>query len=476
MHRIKQVPAPGEIAAKVRKKIRKFPFRQLKFGLPVTGKILFLSYFHLLNRLEKYMNPSLTKHLTRMRRLLAGAGILSLLLPPAAFCQPQTIDLLLKGGHVFDPKNGIDTVMDLAISGGKILRVAPEIAAQGAQKVVNVAGLYVVPGLIDLHTHVFVGSRPGQFADGINSLSPDDFTLRAGITTVVDAGTSGWRNFPQFKAQVIDHAKTRILAFLNIAGDGMSGNPAQQNLADMDADATASRVAQYPDIIVGIKIGHYEGEAWAPFDRALAAGRTAAVPLLVECHLPQYSLRDQLDRMRPGDIITHAYEQIDERAPVIDESGQLLPFVKEAQERGIRFDLGHGGAGFWFSQAIPALEQGLWPYTFGTDMHRFSVNAGMKDMLNVMSKYLAMGMPLNEVLLRGSWHPAQAIGRQDLGNLSEGAVADIAVLRLREGDFGFVDAGGNRIAGDRKFEAELTIRAGRVAWDLNGLAAKAFQK
>lgn len=405
------------------------------------------------------------------RRLLLASYLAA-----AASLPAQPIDLLLKNGHVFDPKNGIDAVMDVAVADGRIARVAPGIAADSARQVIDATGLYVCPGLIDIHTHVFVGSNPGVFADGIYSLSPDDFSFRAGITTVVDAGTSGWRNFPRFKSQVIDQSKTRILAHLNIAGGGMSGNPTQQELADMDAAKTAETAGQYPDLIVGIKIGHYEGPEWAPFDRALAAAERAGVPLFVECHLPQYTLEEQLARMRPGDIITHSFEQVSERMPVVDEAGRVRPFVLAAKERGILFDLGHGGAGFWFSQAVPALEQGLWPYSFGTDLHRFSMNAGMKDMLNVMSKYLNMGMPLEEVLLRGTWNPAKAIRREDLGNLDEGAVADIAVLRLTSGHFGYVDAAGNRIDGDRKLVAELTLRAGKVVWDLNGLAAKAFER
>ncbi len=148
----------------------------------------------------------------------------------------------------------------------------------------------------------------------------------------------------------------------------------------------------------------------------------------------------------------------------------------QAKERGIFFDVGHGGAGFWFDQAVPAFEQGLWPNSFGTDLHRFSMNAGMKDMLNLMSKFLNMGMPLKDVFLRGSWNPAKAIKREDLGNLDVGAVADIAILGLKTGDFGFVDAAGNRIKGNRKLEAELTIREGKVVWDLNGLAATDFVK
>jgi dihydroorotase len=192
----------------------------------------------------------------------------------------------------------------------------------------------------------------------------------------------------------------------------------------------------------------------------------------VECHLPQFSLEDQLKKMRPGDIITHSFEKIDERMPIVDEQGNLRPFVLEAKKRGVLFDLGHGGAGFWYSVAIPAMKQGLPPNTFGTDLHRFSINAGMKDMLNVMSKYLAMGMNLNDVIQTATWNAAKAIKHEELGNLSEGSVADIAVIRIRDGKFGFVDAGGNAIEGKQKFEAELTLREGKVVWDLNGISAK----
>ncbi len=388
----------------------------------------------------------------------------------------QSIELLLKNGHVIDPANNINAKMDVAISGGKVVKVAPTIAAADAKQVIDVNGFYVCPGLIDVHTHVFVGSKPETFADGSLSISPDDITLKAGITTVVDAGTSGWRNFHVFKDQVIDRSKTRILAFLNIAGAGMSGKPMQEDLADMDVSKVLESIQKYPDVIVGIKIGHYEGKDWTPFDRALEAGNRSNLPLFVECHLPQYSLEDQLKKMRSGDIITHSFEKVSERMSVLDDNKSLRPFVKEAQKRGILFDLGHGGAGFWFSEAIPALQQGLAPNSFGTDLHRFSINAGMKDMLNVMSKYMAMGMSKEDVLLRATWLPAKSIKREDLGNLREGAVADVAVLSIREGNFGFIDAGGNRINGKQKFEAQLTIRAGKIVWDLNGISAKEFEK
>lgn len=405
-------------------------------------------------------------------RFALTVGLALLIGPVNAYA--QQIDLLIRNGHVVDPKNNIDGTMDVAIADGKILRVARVIPEENVKKVVDAKGMYVTPGLIDLYTHVFVGTNAG-FANGTNSISPDDFACRSGVTTVVDAGTSGWRNFTAFKEQVIDRSKTRILAFLSIGGLGLSGKAAQEDLDDMNVDSAVYTLQQFPETIVGIKIGHYEGKAWLPFDRALSAAERSQVPLLVECHLPQYPLEEQLKRMRAGDIITHSFEKVSERMPVVDEEGKLRPFVKEAMNRGVLFDVGHGGAGFWFSQAIPALKQGLAPSSFGTDFHRFSMNAGMKDMMNVMSKYLAMGMELKDVIVRATWLPAKAIQREDLGHLGAGAPADIAVWSIRDGRFGFVDAGGNRIEGNRKLESELTLREGKVVWDLNGLTAKDFR-
>ena len=386
----------------------------------------------------------------------------------------QPYDLLIKNGRVIDSKNNLDSKMDVAIANGKIVKVAKVISIGNSKKVIDASGLLVVPGLIDMHTHVFVGSKHDTFADGINSVSADDFSFKSGVTTVVDAGTSGWRNFPLFKTQVIDKSQTRILAFLNIAANGMSGNPSQQDIQEMDAAMTAETIQKNTDIIVGVKIGHYEGSEWTPFDRALEAGKLTNTPVYVECHLPQYSLEDQLNKMRPGDIITHSYENIKERVPIV-ESGKVRPYVLKAKERGVLFDVGHGGYGFWFDQAVPALKQGLAPNTFGTDLHRFSMNAGMKSMLNVMSKYLNMGMAMPDIIQRASWNAALAIKREDLGSLSEGSVADVAILGVLKGKFGFMDAGGNKINGSQKLEAEVTIRAGKVVWDLNGLTAVNFK-
>jgi dihydroorotase len=395
------------------------------------------------------------------------------IIPP--FVQSQEIDILLKGGHVIDPKNKIDAQMDVAVANGKILKVASEIPADNAKKVIDAKGMYVTPGLIDLHTHVFVGSNPG-FADGFSCVSPDDITFKAGITTVVDAGTSGWRNFPVFKKQVIDRSQTRVLAFLSIAGSGMSGFPSEEDINDMDARMTSLVIQQYPDIIVGVKIGHYRGSEWTPFDRALEAGRLANVPLIVECHLPLLPLEGILERMRPGDIYTHSYCTASDRTCLLNEQGKIRPYVLDAQKKGIRFDVGHGGGMFHFNVAVPALKQGLLPNSFGSDLHRFSMNSGMKNMLDIMSKFLNMGMDIEDIIFRATWNSAISIKRDDLGNLSEGAEADIAILSIRKGNFGFIDTAGNKLEGDRRFEAELTIRDGRIVWDQNGIAAQSWLK
>jgi len=424
----------------------------------------------------------LTYHLSLLKKslhslqivFLIGLYVVLFLTPLAAGAQQY--DLLIKNGHVIDPKNHINAKKDVAIADGKIAKVADDISAAQSKKIIDATGLFVVPGLIDIHTHVFVGTKPDTFADGIYSVSPDDFTFKSGVTTVVDAGTSGWRNFPLFKKQVIDKSQTRVLAFINIAGSGMSGKALQEDVNDMNADSAALVIQKYKDIIVGVKIGHYEGSDWTPFERALDAGRRSNTPLFVECHLPQFSLEDQLKKMRPGDIITHSFEQVTERMPVVDASGNVRPFVLAAQKKGILFDVGHGGAGFWFSQAVPAFQQGLAPNSFGSDLHRFSMNAGMKNMLNIMSKYMAIGMSLEDVIMRGTWNAARSIKREDLGNLGEGSVADIAVLSVQNGQFGFIDAAGNRLEGNRKLEAELTVREGKIVWDLNGIAAKPWKQ
>lgn len=390
--------------------------------------------------------------------------------------QNQQIDILLKGGHVIDPLNNIDGVLDVAIANGKIQQVARNISASQAKRVIDVKGLYVTPGLIDMHVHVFTGNDPESYiANGPTSVPPDGFTFRAGVTTVVDAGSSGWRNFRQFKTQTIDHSRTRVLALLNIVGTGMHGRFEEQDVNDMNPEMTANMIRKlYPKILVGIKAAHYWGD-FTQVDRAVEAGKIAEVPVMVDFgeHDPPNSIESLfMEHLRPGDIFTHTFSYgPKQRETIVDENNYVKPFVFTAQKRGLIFDVGHGGGAFSWRQAVPAMKQGFKPDIISTDLHTQSMNGGMKDLTNVMSKFLAMGMTLQEVVARTTANPARVINRAELGNLSPGADADVAVLNLRRGDFGFLDVRGTRLKGNQKLEAELTLREGKIVWDLNGIAS-----
>lgn len=389
--------------------------------------------------------------------------------------QKPAIDILLKGGHVIDPGNNIDAVMDVAIKDGKIAQVAVNIPSAGARKVIDVKGLFVTPGIIDMHVHVFTGNDPTAYiANGHTSVQPDAFTFRAGVTTVVDAGSSGWRNFRQFKEQTIDHAQTRVLALLNIVGTGMFGRFEEQDVSDMNPVMTAHMITKlFPEILVGIKSAHYWGD-FTSVDKAVEAGELAHVPVMVDFgeHEPPNSIEAlYLKHLRPGDIFTHTFSYgPKQRETIVDENGKVKPFVFEARKRGIIFDVGHGGGAFSWRQAVPAVRQGFKPDVISTDLHTQSMNAGMKDMANVMSKFLNLGLTLQEVIQRATVNPAAVIHHPELGNLSVGADADVAVFNLRKGDFGFLDVRGTTLKGDKKLEAELTLRGGKIVWDLNGIA------
>jgi len=390
----------------------------------------------------------------------------------------QQYSLLIKGGHVIDPKNNIDRVMDIAIDGDSIAAVETSINPSKAKKVINAEGLYVTPGLIDMHTHNFAGTEDGRYLNNSYiAVAPDGFTFRCGVTTVVDAGSSGWKNFELFKRQTIMHSQTRVLAFLNIVGEGMRGGVYEQNAEDMDAKMTALTILHNKAYLVGIKLAHYVGAEWTPVDRAVAAGKIANVPVMVDfgSQQPPLSLEALfMEHLRPGDIFTHAYAQLKSRQAIVNAKGVLEPFAETARKKGIIFDVGHGGASFAFSQAVPAMKAGFFPSTISTDIHTTSMNAGMKDMLNVMSKCLNLGMDVAAVIKASTWEPAKAIKHEELGHLSKGAVADIAILQVMKGKFGFIDAINCRLDGNQKLECELTLRAGKVVYDLNGLASAPY--
>lgn len=385
----------------------------------------------------------------------------------------QTYSLLIKGGHVIDPKNDINEVMDVAISGDSIAQVAKNIDEKQAQQVIRAKGMYVMPGLIDMHGHNFYGTEPDHYlSNGYSALPPDGFTFRNGVTTIADAGGAGWKSFPAFKKNVIDNAQTRVLSFLNIVGEGMRGGAYEQDMNDMNAKMTAMVAKQNPEV-VGIKVAHYAGPEWTPVDRAVEAGKIAGVPVMIDFggYEPPLSLEDLLlKHLRPGDIFTHAFADVAGRTPIVDKAGKVRPYVLEAQQKGIIFDVGHGGGSFLFKQAVPALKSGFYPNTISTDLHTGSMNAGMKGMLNIMSKFLNMGMDMQAVVRASTWAPAQALQREALGHLTVGTEADVAILTLHKGQFGFIDSGGFKMEGTQKLACELTVRAGKVVYDLNGIS------
>ena len=368
-------------------------------------------------------------------------------------------------------------VMDVAITGSKISEVAAKIT-KDAKKIVDATGLYVVPGLIDIHGHHFFGTEPNAYlSNSFTSLPPDGFTLRNGVTTVADAGGAGWRNFAAFKTQTIDQSKTRVFAFLNIVGSGMRGGAYEQNLADMDAKLTAMVAKQNAEYVVGIKLAHYSGNEWEPTERAVKAGELAGIPVMIDFGgatppLPIQTLL--MEKLRPGDIFTHCYAQLKTREAIFAD-GKVKQFAFDAQKRGIIFDVGHGGGSFFFSQAIPAIKQGFKPNSISTDLHTGSMNGGMKDMLNVMSKLLNIGLSLEEVIAASTWSPAQIINKKEFGNLGVGSPADVAILSVDKGNFGFIDCENVKVNGDRKLTCHLTLLDGNVVWDLNGLSAKQYK-
>jgi dihydroorotase len=409
-----------------------------------------------------------------MKRILFAIAAVAITCAPMQ--AQKKYDLLLQGGHVIDPANHIDGVMDVAVDNHHIAAVAAHIDPALAVKTIDATGLYVTPGLIDIHVHVYASTGEAGSYAGDNSEFPDGFTFRAGVTTVADAGCSGWKNFEDFKAHIIDRSKTRVLAFLNIVGAGMRGPKYEQNLDEMDPIAAAAMAKKYPNVIVGIKTAHYLAPDWTAVERAVEAGTLANIPVMVDfgAFLPERPYQELVtSKIRPGDISTHMYRDM---VPILDAQGKVLPYLFEARKRGVIFDVGHGGGSFLFRQAVAAIKQGWVPDSISTDLHIGSMNSGMKDMLNLMSKFLNMGISLQDVIRDSTSNPAKEIKHPELGTLSVGSDADIAVLRLEHGRFGFVDSAGSRMSGDRKLICELTVRDGQVVWDLNGLAGEDWTK
>jgi dihydroorotase len=382
----------------------------------------------------------------------------------------EQFDLLLKGGHVIDPRNNINELRDVAIRDRKIAAVAASIDPATAYKTVDVKGLYVTPGLVDIHVHIFASTGERNSYAGERSVYPDEMTLRCGVTSVADAGSSGWRNFPVFQETIIARSRTRIFAFLNIVGNGMRGQRFERDLSDMEPGPTSEMALKHKGIIVGIKTAHYMGPDFAAVERAVEAGKLADIPVVVDFGRvsPQKTFAKLVtEKLRPGDIYTHVYSGL---RGELDPSGHANPALFEGRKRGVIFDVGHGSGSFTWRVAVPIVQEGFLPDSISTDMHAGSFTSSLKDMSNVMSKFLALGLPLDEVIVRSTWNPAREIKQEQLGHLSVGAVGDVAVLRLEKGDFGFLDMFGARMPGTQKLTCEMTLRDGRIAYELNGLA------
>ena len=388
-------------------------------------------------------------------------------------------DLLLINGYIIDPANNMNMKGCVAIRDSAIAAVGPDIPCESARQVVDVNGSYIVPGLIDIHSHVYPLLPPGS-DNTLLTIDADTTMLRSGVTTTVDVGTSGWRDFINFKEQIIDASKVRILALINVASKGMIDLNSEQDPHQLHPEITAEVAKQYRDVVVGIKAAHYwvgkpfDGihTPWASVDSGLRAAELCGMPFMIDFQ-PNYEPPGRtyedliLKKLRPGDIHTHVFAK---QFPIIGEDGKVLPHMWEARKRGVYFDVGHGAGSFWFRNGKPALDDGFYPDTLSTDMHVSSVRFTGLDHLQVMSKFLNMGMSLEDVILRSTSEAARLIRRQELGSLSVGACADIAVIRVLKGKFGYVDCGMAKIRGDRKLDCMLTIRDGKILYDPNGLS------
>lgn len=376
-------------------------------------------------------------------------------------------DFLLKGGHLIDPKNSIDGLMDLTIEDGKIAAIGSNIPVDQAKQIIDINGLYVTPGLIDIHAHMYATPGNRNAWAGDQSILPDGFSFRAGVTTMVDTGSAGWRNFEDFRYRVIDRFHTRIFAFINIVGMGMNTTVVEQNIHDMDPKITSDVAREHKEVVVGIKTAHFTGPEWISVDNTLKAGENTNLPAMIDfghfCNeRPYYQL--VTEKLRSEDISTHMYHGA---IPYVDAEGNLLDYLFKSRARNVIFDVGHGGGSFLFRNAVPSIRQGFYPDSISTDLHTGSMNGAMIDMTTVMSKFLAIGMPLTDIIRASTTTPANIIGHPELGHLTVGAIADLTVLNKISGRFNYMDVAGGSVQGNNRLICEMTFKDGQVVWDWN---------
>jgi dihydroorotase len=371
-------------------------------------------------------------------------------------------DLILRGGHVIDPSQNIDRLTDVAFSDGRVAAVGDNLPAVGAT-VEDVGGYIVTPGLIDLHTHVYWGGT----SLGIDA---EAFGRSSGVTTCVDTGSAGPGNFPGFRKHVIEPSAVRILAYLHISFAGifafshriMVGESHDMRL--MAPRETVEVIEANRDVIVGVKVRlgrHASGDSGIqPLDAAMQAAEQVGLPLMVHIDEPPPSYEEVVDRLRPGDVLTHCFRPFP-NTPMRPD-GTVRPAVLRARERGVIFDIGHGKGSFAYATARPMLAAGFVPDTISSDVHLLCINGPAYDQVTTMSKFLCLGMSLSAVVAASTVNAAAALGRPDLGSLRPGSVGDATLLRVREGRFDYEDVVSEIMVGDRRIVAEGAIIAGKV--------------
>ena len=371
------------------------------------------------------------------------------------------LDVILKGGRIIDPANGRDEITDIGFGDGKVAALGSDLPLRG-QQVVDARGLLIVPGLIDLHTHVYWGGT----ALGVDA---SRVAQRSGTTTFVDAGSAGPGNFPGFRRHVIEPSPLRILPYLNVSFPGifafsaavMVGESADLRLIDPRESVRVINANR--DLIVGVKVRvgrNASGDSGvAPLDMALEVAGEVGLPVMAHLDHPPPSRLDVLSRLRPGDVITHCFRPFP-NAPVRAD-GQIFEEVVEARRRGVVFDIGHGGGSFGFRTAERMLEAGFMPDVISSDVHALSIDGPAFDQLVTMSKFLALGVGLGPVVAAGTALPARVLGREDLGHLAVGAAGDASVLELVEGEFEYRDVLGEVRRGRQRLAVRGMVVGGR---------------
>ena len=372
----------------------------------------------------------------------------------------DNFDLLLTGGTVLNPATKLEEHLDVAIVGGRIAAVGPNLPRQSARQELDLRGCYVTPGLIDFHIHSYWGVNPYGF-------DADPICVASGVTTAVDAGSSGPVNFMGFKSLVAARARTRMLAFVCVAQHGVLHSPGELNdLRFADPEGAARGVKEHPDVAVGIKVRLHRGSVGdngrEALRLAIQAGEASRSPVMVHIGETPISIEEIVDTLRPGDIVTHCYTP--KQPSIVDDAGRLRAAVRRAHERGLRFDVGHANGHFDFNLVRRAMGDGLLPDTISSDLHgRIGPSNPIVDLPTTMTKFLALGMGLQDVLAACTVNPARAIGWQDrLGDLRLGAEADLSVLALVEEPTRLRDSVGGELNTDRRIAARWTIRGGQA--------------